>query len=133
MGSFFAKHWRAMLAALFVLVLVSYVGLGLVIGWEVQSAIAAAQELAPGKPVSALLAVALSDGAPIRSRNRAVWALGQLGAREALPALESLVIDDKCDHETRICQHELRKAIRACSGSPNAGAIIWRHGDLAVR
>ena len=27
---------------------------------------------------------------------------------------------------------ELEKAIEGCSGSTNIGAVIWRHGELAV-
>jgi hypothetical protein len=68
----------------------------------------------------------------LSERNRSIWALGQLGSPDALPALKSLVTDEPCDHETKICQHEVVKAIEGCSGSYNMGAVIWRHGDLAV-
>ena len=133
MATIIAKHWRAMIGALGAALVVAYLGLSLLIGWQVRGAIAAAQESRGGGAVSALVAVAQATEAPVAERNRAIWALGQLGAEEALPVLESLMTEEACDHASRICQHELRKAVEECSGSFNAGALIWRRGDLAVR
>lgn len=45
-------------------------------------------------------------------RNHAVWALGQMAAEPALPALKAYFDGRKCEHETRLCQHGLEKAIR---------------------
>ena len=131
MGSYFVYHWRSVLSAALVVLLAGYVVVGLSIGREVERVIARAQARQGGTPVCALLAVARSSEAPLAERNRAVWALGQLGAREARPVLETLVTGGECDHDSLVCQHELEKAINLCSGAANPGALVWRRGDLA--
>jgi HEAT repeat protein len=127
------RHWRKLLLAGIGGVLLAYVALSLLIGHQVGSAIAAAQARQGGGSVTALLAVVRSSEAPLEERNRAIWALGQLGAREALPELETLLTGEACDHEHELCQRELRKAVALCSGGTNVGAVVWRHGDLAAR
>ena len=82
--------------------------------------------------MTALIEVATSDEADISDRNRAIWALGQLGSSRALPALQSLLTGGPCDHDKLICQHEVESALKGCDGSLNIGAVIWRHGDLEV-
>jgi hypothetical protein len=52
-----------------------------------------------------------------RERNRAVWTLGRLADKRALPALEKEYTGAPCDHEHTLCQYELRKAILRCGGS----------------
>jgi hypothetical protein len=56
-------------------------------------------------------------GCPMRARNRAIWALGELGDPSALPALKRQHTGETCDHETRLCQYELDKAIRKIEGT----------------
>lgn len=127
------RRWRSLSVALLCLAIGGYVVTGLVIGRQVDRTIGLAQSRYAQAPVEALISLALSEEAPLRDRNRAVWALGQLGAREAAPALRSLELTTGCDHESAVCQHELKKALDLCSGALNIGALVWRHGELAVR
>jgi hypothetical protein len=132
MRVFLKKHWRKFAIALVSLPVVGYLALCLFIGLGVHGAASDAQTQFPGNSVAALISVATSEEAQLSRRNRAIWALGQLGASEALPILQSLVSNELCDHESKICQHELEQAILGCSGGTNIGAVVWRHGDLAV-
>lgn len=132
MKIFLKKHWLKIAAALAALPFAGYLILCLFIGIGVRSAVSDAQGKYPGEPVAALISVATSEESQLSERNRAIWALGQLGAGQALPTLQAMVSGEGCDHETRICQHELEKAIEGCSGGINIGAVVWRHGELAV-
>jgi len=132
MQVFLKKHWLKFVAAFVSLPIVGFLALCIFIGLGVRGAVADAQAHFPGDSVAALISMATSEDAQLSDRNRAIWALGQLGSSEALPALQSLVSNELCDHDSKICQHELEKAIEGCSGSTNIGAIIWRHGELAV-
>ena len=129
----FRSHWRKMLLAAVGMLFIAYTVVSLLIGQQVRSAIAAAQAHQGGEPVAALLAVVRSSEASVDERNRAIWALGQMGANEAIPELRALVTGEECDHQRAVCQRELRKAIALCSGGTNVGAVVWRHGDLAAR
>jgi hypothetical protein len=79
-----------------------------------------------GDRTQALLAYVESPMHTLRERNRAVWALGQLGDARALPVLEKHVTGGACDHSRNLCQHELRKAVRLCRGGTNILALFWR-------
>ena len=46
------------------------------------------------------------------ANNRAFWALGQLGDKRALPFLRNLLTGEPCDHETNLCQGEIKEAIQ---------------------
>ncbi len=127
-----AVHWKRIAVAASAAVLVAFVAICLVIGRQVEAAVTRAQEAHPVDGVSALILVADSKDAPIPERNRAIWALGQLGAGAALPVLRSLAAGDECSHGTAVCQREVRKAIALCEGQFNVGALVWRHGHLAV-
>jgi len=70
----------------------------------------------PGDEVDALAALVTSETRPLSERNRAVWALGQIGDGRALPALERLYTGVPCDHARYLCQYELKKAIEKCRG-----------------
>jgi hypothetical protein len=98
--------------------------------WLIGSGVHAASEAAlleqPGDRVPALMAYLESPTHTLRERNRAVWALGQLGDARALPVLEKHFTGRECDHGRVLCQHELRKAIRLCRDATNVSAFIWR-------
>jgi hypothetical protein len=133
MKSFLKKHWIKITLAIFAIPVAGYFVICFSIGHGVRSVVSDASALYPGDPVSSLMALATSEDAPLKDRDRAIWALGQLGSARALPALYSLETGETCNHETAPCQHELNKAITACSSrSPNLGAWVWRHGELAV-
>ena len=98
--------------------------------WLIESGVHAASNAAlleqPGDRIPALMAYIESPTHTLQERNRAVWALGQLGDARALPVLEKHFTDRPCEHGRALCQHELRKAIRLCRGAANMSAFIWR-------
>jgi len=62
-----------------------------------------------------------SSSCAMKERNRAVWVLGRLSDKKALPALEHEYTGQPCDHTNCLCQSELKKAIRRCGG--NIGSL----------
>ena len=115
-------------AAVIGLVLVAALWLGTIclVGSGVHAASEAALLARPGDRVLALMAFAESPQHTLRERNRAVWALGQLGDARALPMLEKHFTGGDCQHGRILCQHELRKALRLCRGATNIAAFGWR-------
>ena len=80
----------------------------------------------PGDRVEALIAYVKSNDHSLRQRNHAVWALGQIGDKRALPVLKQFYTGGHCDHAHCLCQYELQKAIKLCQGSFNATAWLPR-------
>jgi hypothetical protein len=66
----------------------------------------------PGDRVEALIQLVDCDGCELRERNHAVWALAQMADPRALSVLTRHFGSQPCDHNARLCQKELRKAIR---------------------
>ena len=97
------------------------------IGAEVRAASDMARQQHAGDPVEALLRFVADTNHSPGDRNRAVWALGQLGDRRALPVLQKYYSGEPCDHRSALCQHELRKAIKLAAGGVNVTAMVWRH------
>lgn len=128
------KGWRRWLVraglSLGLVAVVAYVGISWAIGSAVHAAGEAATHEFPGDQVAALVAYVDSSSHTLSERNRAVWALGQLGDRRALPVLEKYITGGKCRHDRELCQHELAKAVRLCRGGSNLTALLWRHGTL---
>ncbi|MFH0795088.1 MAG: HEAT repeat domain-containing protein [bacterium] len=79
---------------------------------------ATARDQFPGDNVEALMALAQSEEAGFRDRNKAIWALGQIGDQRALPLLKRLQSEQAenrdRDPETGIEAYEVGKAIRHC-------------------
>jgi hypothetical protein len=109
--------------ALVIVVLLGAVAFGALL-WHIHAsarrycAIAQAAHPHPGDDVAALIDFMKSGEHSLRERNLAVWTLGRLRDPAALPALESFYTGGKCDHDTRLCQGELHKAITLCGGTP---------------
>lgn len=57
-----------------------------------------------------------SPSCAMNQRNEAVWTLGRLSDRRALPALEKEYTGLPCDHRYFLCQRELARAVRRCGG-----------------
>jgi hypothetical protein len=131
--NFIRDRWRLIGGLVLAGLLLSFVGSSYLIGRQVRDAVAGAQVNTPGDPVTALLAAVNSTDLPLRQRNRAIWALGQLGDGRALDTLEPLLTGQECDHTRDLCQHELEKAVDLCRGGTNIGALLWRHGEIAIR
>ncbi len=80
----------------------------------------------PGDRIEALITYVDSKNHSLKQRNRAVWALGQIGDERALATLEKFWTGKPCDHSSTLCQREVGKAIKACKGSFNATAWLPR-------
>lgn len=106
-------------------VLLSGAALGAIvwhIGQSVQENCRVAQDAHPhpGDDVGALVGLLNSTEHSLHDRNhKAIWTLGQLRDPRALPALAAVYTGESCDHDNRLCQYELEKAIRLCGGTPN--------------
>lgn len=68
--------------------------------------------------VDALIKFIKSDDETAREKNSAIWALGQLTDKAALPVLydldKSLPEQEKCSYDKYLCKYEVEKAIRWC-------------------
>ena len=80
----------------------------------------------PGDRVEALITYVKSEDHSLRQRNLAVWALGQIRDKRALPVLKQFYTGGPCDHNLYLCQGELQKAIKLCQRSFNATAWLPR-------
>jgi len=76
--------------------------------------------------VQALIMFVDSDENSLAERNRAVWALGQIGDKRALEVLRKYYTGKPCNHSENLCQYELKKAIKLCEGGTNITAFIWK-------
>ena len=83
-----------------------------------------ATSIYPGDEIHALLNFALSQAGCDQEKSRALWALGQLGAKEALPYL----LDNyEGVEETDICIYEAQFAIEKIQKDQfNLPGFLWR-------
>jgi hypothetical protein len=125
------KPLRLVLTLGLILLAVAYVSISLIIGAGVRSVSATALRAFPGDRISALMALVDSEQHTMSDRNRAIWALGQLGDSRALPFLESRFSGRQSDEGRELSQYELKKAIVLCGGATNITAFVWRRGTLA--
>lgn len=104
------------------------------IGYEVKDQCQSAQRQYHQDCVDSLISLLQDEDQPFRNRNDAIWALGQLGDRRALPILQSFYTGQIPAREPlnqTISQYELKKAINLTGGGLNLSAIIWRNALLA--
>ena len=86
----------------------------------------------PGDKVEALMMFVQSkeygyNAHRYSANNHAFWALGQLGDKRALPFLRNLLTGKPCDHETNLCQGEIREAIQKIERNQfNLPKFLWR-------
>jgi hypothetical protein len=63
-----------------------------------------------------------------KANNRFIWALGQLGDERALHFLRNLVTGEPCNHETNLCQGEIKDAIQKLETHQfNLPKFLWRN------
>ena len=110
------KATRAILGILVICAVVFYFGMKVWIQSDVNQICNEAQSKFEGNKVEALINTIESDTIALPTKNQAIWALGQLGAPNALSSLKSLQTGKPCDHEQNVCQRELQKAIDAIEG-----------------
>lgn len=100
-----------------------------IIGSGVHSISTMALREHPGDKIAALMVVVESKHHTYRDRNRAIWALGQLGDPRALPLLQKHYTGKASHEKNELSRYEIKKAIALCRGATNIGAYIWRHGS----
>jgi len=110
----------------FAFLFVSYLTACFSIRSSVKDISAEATRQFPGDRIEALITYVDSEDHGLRQRDRAVWALGQIGDERALGALEKSYTGRPCEHDNCLCQRELQKAIKLCSGAFNATAWLPR-------
>jgi len=101
------------------------------ISTQVRAACSEAASEFDGDCVEALAAYVESEHHTYQERNHAIWALGEIGDRRALPTLERLLGGElsgsPCDTSRGICRYSVEKAIELCRGL-NIVQGSWRSG-----
>lgn len=114
-------------ASLFILFLMI---IGVWIGHEAQRLCQEAKwEYQKTECVEALILTLDDEKQGFRTRNHAIWALGQFGDNRALPVLQKYYtgnIPAREPLDETISQYELKKAINLASGGNNLLAWLWR-------
>jgi hypothetical protein len=108
------------------IVIIAFLGCSLMIGRGVSSASESATAQFYGDRVEALIALVDCQTCDLHDRTTAVWALGQLKDKRALPILYKYRTGKPCDHLHQICQYEITKAIRWTEGNSYMLPQIWR-------
>ena len=91
---------------------------------QVQETCQMAMLIYPGDKIQALINVAKNQNACTKDRSRALWALGQLGDKKALPYL---IENFSGIEETDICIYEAQFAIEKIQNeSFNLPGFLWR-------
>ena len=88
------------------------------------------KEHTAGDCVEALITTLEDANNPFRTRNEAIWALGQIGDSRALPVLQNYYTGNIPPREPlskTISQYELQKAIDLARGEFNLSAWAWRN------
>lgn len=101
------------------------------IGFDVKNQCEEARAQYGGECIAALSRTVEDGNQSFKRRNDAVWALGQLGDRRALPVLlrnYTGIIPDREPYNSVLSQYELKKAINLSKGGMNIGAFFWRYG-----
>ena len=104
------------------------------IGLDVNQRCEIAQDKYAGDCVDALTAYLKDNSNTLKGRNSAIWALGQIGNKKALPTLKSFYtgnIPDKEPLDETISQYELKKAINLTSGGFNITKLVRENIILA--
>ncbi|HKZ34256.1 MAG TPA: hypothetical protein VJ179_00090 [Patescibacteria group bacterium] len=82
--------------------------------------------------VESLIQVIQSGESSYREKNTAVWALGQIADKKALPFLSileaSLPKQERCTYDEFICTYEVQKAIKWCTQG-NVTSWMYRNRE----
>ena len=108
------------------ILIVVYLGASLMIGWGINKESRSAMARFSGDRIEALMALVDCQDCRLEDRNHAVWALGQLRDKRALPVLYKYRSGKPCSHSRQICQYEISKAIRWTEGNSYMLPQIWR-------
>lgn len=97
------------------------------IGLSVSQKCEVAQDRYSGDCVESLISYLDDEDNSLKSRNSAIWALGQIGDSRALPVLEKYYtgnIPEREPIDKVLSQYELKKAINLVSGGFNVTKLI---------
>ncbi len=100
-----------------------------IIGYSVKEKCQVAQSKYQGDCVESLMAFLDDEDNDLRSRNSAIWALGQLGDDRAVSNLEKYYsgnIEKRGALDEQLSQLMLKRAINLASGGLNLTAPFWR-------
>jgi len=103
-------------ASLILIVFGTFVGLRIWIIVEANNIASEAVKVFQVHKTEALITLIESENYSLKERNNAVWTLGVLKEKEALPKLESMLTGLECDHDQDICQYEIKKAVLKIKG-----------------
>ena len=126
---------RILLRGILIVLLVCVVGIILFSLWielTVKKVCTVATQKYPGDKIEALMMSVETkeygyNAHLYSANNRVFWALGQLGDKRALPFLRNLVTGQPCDHETNLCQGEIKEAIHKLETNGfNLPKFLWR-------
>jgi hypothetical protein len=107
-------------------VIIVFVAGSLLIGWSVNDNSKKAMAQFGGDRAEALIAQVDCETCSLDDRNHAVWTLGQLADKRALPVLYKYYTGKRCNHMREICQYELSKAIKWTEGNSFMLPQMWR-------
>lgn len=93
-----------------------YTGLRIWIKSDVDQVCDSAMNQYEGDKIEALISVLKSNTQSLMAKNDAIWALGHLKDKRALPVLKEIQTGTDCDHSRFVCQRELNKAIGYMEG-----------------
>ena len=102
------------------------------IGYSVKEKCQIAQAKYEGDCVEALISYLDDENNDFRSRNSAIWALGQLDDERSLPVLKKYYTGydgERCNSSQELAQLELKRAIHYMEGGLNITAFFWRFGQ----
>ena len=111
------------------IVMLMFVVSSTMIGYSVKEHCKNAQAEYGGECVPALIMLLEDEDKPYASRNSAIWALGELGEAQALPALEAYYtgeIPERSNLEQELSQLLLSRAIKLIRNGINLTAWAWR-------
>jgi hypothetical protein len=108
------------------ILILAYLGISILIAWGIQKETRSAMARFSGDRIEALIALVDCRDCRIEDRNHAVWALGQLRDKRALPVLYKYRTGKPCNHSRQICQYVLTDAIRWAEGNAYMLPQIWR-------
>jgi len=126
------QNWGSLISRTLVILVIFLISLvafaEVLIGSGVRRCSKTAQTYFPGKRVEALIAMMECESCNLQDRNDAVWALGQLDDRRALPVLEKYSTGAKGDHPNNLSQNRLQIALRHLRHEDinRFESVLWR-------
>ena len=121
------KKWTIAISVTLCIILISlFCAAELMIGSGVSKYCEQAQAKFRGDRIEALMEMVNCEACTLDDRNHAVWALGQLSDSRALPVLERYYTGEPCNHNYRLCQYELKKALSRVRSGSHYEIAFWK-------